>query len=63
MADNKTVQRAADMRCATCGIRARSEANPKALLSRLWKWHTNWCPGWRAYQRALAAEKAAASGH
>jgi len=40
--------------CATCVMRARAEKNPKSLLSRLWRWHTTWCPGWKAYQRELA---------
>ncbi len=40
-------------RCETCPIRAKAEANPQRLLSRLWRWHTTWCPGWRAYQASL----------
>ena len=43
-----------EMRCATCSIRQRAEANPNAITARIWKWHTGWCPGWRAYQNALA---------
>jgi len=43
-----------EMRCANCGIRQMAEANPNSLMSRLWKWHTGWCPGWNAYQKALA---------
>lgn len=44
-------------RCETCSMRAKAEANPKAFLSRIWKWHTGWCPGWKAYQRSLAQRK------
>jgi len=43
-----------EMRCASCGIRQRAEANPNAIMARAWKWHTGWCPGWKAYQNALA---------
>jgi hypothetical protein len=43
-----------EMRCATCGIRRRAEANPKSVMARVWKWHIGWCPGWKAYQKALA---------
>jgi hypothetical protein len=43
-----------EMSCATCGIRKRAEANPRSLWSRLWKWHTGWCPRWKQYQKALA---------
>jgi hypothetical protein len=42
------------MSCATCGIRRRAEANPESIWSRLWKWHTGWCPKWKVYQGALA---------
>jgi len=34
-------------------MKKKAEANPQALMSRIWKWHTNWCPGWKAYQREL----------
>ena len=37
-------------------MRQKAEANPKAFVSRLWKWHTGWCPGWKAYQAHLAEQ-------
>ena len=40
--------------CATCAMRLKAEDKPKSLMSRLWKWHTTWCPGWKAYQESLA---------
>jgi hypothetical protein len=47
-------QKPEEMSCATCPMRQKAEANPKSLMARLWKWHTGWCPGWKAYQKALA---------
>ncbi len=41
-------------RCETCGMRIKAEKNPRALLSRIWRWHTGWCPAWKAYQAELA---------
>jgi hypothetical protein len=41
-------------RCEACALRARAEANPKSLISCIWKWHIGWCPGWKAYQAHLA---------
>jgi hypothetical protein len=41
-------------KCDTCKGRKYSEANPKKLLARLWRWHTTWCPGWKVYQKELA---------
>ena len=57
MSQSKPTVRAADMSCATCALRARAEANPKAFMARLWRWHTTWCPGWSKYQKALQAEQ------
>jgi hypothetical protein len=42
--------------CNTCGLRARAEKSPGSLLSRLWRWHTTWCPGWKAYVRELESK-------
>lgn len=42
--------------CETCRNRKNAEANPKSLLARLWRWHTGWCPGWKAYQAYLAEQ-------
>ena len=40
-------------RCATCPMRLRAEQKPKSFLARIWRWHTTWCPGWKAYQESL----------
>jgi outer membrane protein OmpA-like peptidoglycan-associated protein len=39
--------------CENCRLRRHAERKPGSLLARLWKWHTGWCPGWKAYQQAL----------
>lgn len=44
------------IQCENCPMRKKAEANPKAFLSRLWRWHTTWCPGWKAYQAYLAQQ-------
>ena len=44
--------------CEKCGLRKRAERKPKSLLAILWRWHTRWCPGWKAYQAELAAQSA-----
>lgn len=41
--------------CETCPMRKKAESNPKGFMSRLWRWHTTWCPGWKAYQSYLAS--------
>lgn len=41
--------------CETCFLKRYAEKKPGSWLARLWRWHTGWCPGWRAYQEKLAA--------
>jgi hypothetical protein len=43
-------------KCETCPIRQRAEANPKSFIAWLWRFHTKFCPGWKAYQRYLAEQ-------
>jgi hypothetical protein len=42
--------------CHACGLRARAEKKPGSLLARLWRWHTKWCPGWKAYVKELESK-------
>ena len=42
------------LNCENCPIRKYAEKNPKAIISRIWRWHTTWCPAWKAYQAELA---------
>jgi hypothetical protein len=44
-------------KCETCSMRLKAEKNPEKFLSRVWRWHTGWCPGWKAYQKELAQKK------
>ena len=43
--------------CETCKIRQDAEAHPNTWKARLWRWHTKFCPGWKSYQKYLAAQK------
>jgi len=43
-------------------MRLRAEKNPKSIIARFWRFHTKWCPGWRAYQRELAGQAAKSEG-
>lgn len=42
-----------DSGCADCGFRAKYDKNPKSILGRIWRWHANWCPGWKKYMNSL----------
>ncbi len=44
--------------CERCRFRRKAEADPGSLLARFWRWHTRWCPGWKAYRRELARREA-----
>ena len=39
--------------CATCSFRAQYDQRPKSILGRIWRWHANFCPGWKAYITSL----------
>ncbi len=41
--------------CEVCKMRQEAEAHPNTWKARLWRWHTKICPGWKSYQRHLAA--------
>jgi hypothetical protein len=45
--------------CDNCRIRAKYDNNPKSLVGRFWRWHINFCPGWKKYLTSLPAEKKA----
>jgi len=40
--------------CEKCPLRGYAGRNPGSPIARIWKWHTGWCPGWKAYQRSLS---------
>lgn len=42
--------------CDTCKFRAKYDADPDSFLGRLWRWHTNWCPGWSRHMAAMPVE-------
>ena len=35
--------------CENCKLRANYDKNPKSFLGRFWRWHINFCPGFKAY--------------
>lgn len=42
--------------CENCKFRAKYEKNPKSFLGRFWRWHINFCPGWKAYFTSLDSD-------
>lgn len=45
--------------CANCKFRAKYDKDPKSLLGRFWRWHINFCPGWKGYMKSLSDEERA----
>ncbi|MGD8912516.1 MAG: hypothetical protein PVJ68_07225 [Candidatus Thiodiazotropha sp.] len=43
--------------CENCKLRARFDNNPKSILGRVWRWHINFCPGWKRYYQSLSPEE------
>lgn len=44
------------MACSDCTFRKYWEKHPRSLLGRLWKFHTNFCPGWIRYTHSFYPE-------
>jgi hypothetical protein len=47
----------AQSNCSTCRFRKKYDGNPQSILGRLWRWHTNWCPGWNRYMKTLSEKE------
>jgi hypothetical protein len=43
--------------CANCSIRKNYDKDPASLLGRMWKWHIQYCPGWKAYISSLPEQE------
>ena len=43
----------AEQACADCAFRAKYDKNPKSFAGRFWRWHINFCPGWKGYIKSL----------
>jgi len=46
-----------ESKCSKCSLRAKYDKNPKSLMGRFWRWHINFCPGWKAYFTSLSPEE------
>jgi len=38
-------------------MRAKYDSNPRSIIARIWRWHIGFCPGWKAYLKALPSEE------
>jgi len=43
--------------CPQCPFRQKYDRKPTSLLGRFWRWHINFCPGWKAYINSLSEEE------
>ena len=48
-----------EKRCENCKLRAHYAKNPKSFMGRFWRWHINFCPGWKGYFTSLSDEQKA----
>ncbi|MBQ8222875.1 MAG: hypothetical protein IJZ87_05970 [Bacteroidales bacterium] len=44
-------------KCSNCPLRSKYEKAPKSIVGRIWRWHINFCPGWKAYFKSLSREE------
>ncbi len=43
--------------CEECKLRAKYDKAPKSFVGKFWRWHINFCPGWKGYMKSLDDEK------
>jgi hypothetical protein len=48
-------------RCEDCPIRCQAMKKPHSVFARIHRWHKNWWPGWKIYQRELRSAKVGAA--
>lgn len=41
--------------CGICPLGRLAARHPQSLLARIWRWHTGWCPSYKAFQHRQAA--------
>ena len=45
--------------CENCKFRAHYDKKPNSFLGKFWRWHINFCPGWKGYFTSQSEEKKA----
>lgn len=45
--------------CEQCKLRKKYDENPKSFIGKFWRWHINFCPGWKGYLKSLNTEEKA----
>jgi len=45
--------------CDQCKLRSKYDKSPKSFVGRIWRWHINFCPGWKGYMKSLDETKKA----
>lgn len=43
--------------CENCKLRARYDNKPTSFVGRFWRWHINFCPGWKGYFKSLSEDE------
>lgn len=43
--------------CDNCPMRAKYDKSPNSFFGRFWRWHINFCPGWKGYIKPLSLDK------
>jgi hypothetical protein len=39
--------------CNECKLRAKYDSQPKSFIGKFWRWHINWCPGWKGFMNSI----------
>ncbi|MDX9847190.1 MAG: hypothetical protein RBT74_09430 [Tenuifilaceae bacterium] len=47
----------AEQNCENCPMRVKYDAKPKSFAGRFWRWHINFCPGWKGYMSSFSEDE------
>lgn len=43
--------------CNDCKMRKVFDKNNNSFIGKFWRWHINFCPGWKSYYMSLDEEQ------
>jgi hypothetical protein len=39
--------------CENCKLRKKYDEKPNSMVGKIWRWHINFCPGWKGYMKSV----------
>lgn len=46
-----------ESKCSQCTLRGKYDVKPNSFAGKFWRWHINFCPGWKGYFTSLTSDE------